>query len=312
MKRPLLQVRIVVLPLAEESVAELLTDVAGMPASAWTDARTGRTTVMVHLAGPESFNADRRARLRAGLRHLRDCGIETGAARITTRRIRHEDWAESWKRHFRPLEFGRTLLVRPSWSRRRARRGQAVLTLDPGLSFGTGQHPTTRFCLGQIVASHERGDARTLLDIGTGSGILALAAARLGFRRVDAFDFDPVCLRVSRANADANGLATAVHFRRQDLRQLPARAARDYDIVCANLTSDLLVGEAGRITARLAPAGTLVVAGILRRQFPEVRAALGRRGFRLVARQAEGEWQSGAFRRGTPRALRSARVAPAK
>src|SRR5439155_23112501 len=117
---------------------------------------------------------------------------------------------------------GLALLLKPSWSRCRARRGQAVVVLDPGLSFGTGQHPTTRFCLEQIVARRTQDRGQSFLDMGTGSGILAIAAAKLGYHPVAAFDVDAHAVRIARANARKNGVADTLHPRRQDLRQLPA------------------------------------------------------------------------------------------
>ena len=119
-----------------------------------------------------------------------------------------EDWAESWKRHFKPIEIGGDLLILPSWSKRKPKTGQAVVVLDPGLSFGTGQHATTSFCLNEIVKLRRSSKASelSLLDGGTGSGILAIAAAKLGYKPVEAFDFDPVSVRVARANATSNGV----------------------------------------------------------------------------------------------------------
>ena len=118
--------------------------------------------------------------------------------------IRHEDWAESWKRHFKPIEIGRRLLIKPSWSRRRPKPHQQVVVLDPGLSFGTGQHPTTAFCLAEVARLVKNAPARSFLDIGTGSGILAIAAARLNYQPIWAFDFDPEAVRMARANAQTN------------------------------------------------------------------------------------------------------------
>ena len=130
----------------------LLEHSVGQPPSVYTDADPQTAVVSAYcpkLPVPEN---DLRARLRTGLKQIRQCGLDTARARIIIRKVCREDWAESWKRHFRPLEIGGALLIAPSWSRRCPRAGQAVVVLDPGLSFGTGQHPTTAFCLEQIVA----------------------------------------------------------------------------------------------------------------------------------------------------------------
>lgn len=294
-RAPLWQISVPVTAEAEEAAGELLARVFGVPPVAYLDARTRRLTLSSYLDRPAAWSDDARARLAAGLAHLRACGVDPGRARITATKLRHEDWAESWKRHFRAMEFGRALLVKPTWIRRRPRAGQQVVVLDPGLSFGTGQHPTTRFCLEQIVACRKTNTEQSLLDIGTGSGLLAIAAAKLGYWPVEAYDFDPDAVRVARANARQNGVSRAVKLSQRDLTREPRRSVQKFDVVCANLIHDLLIAESARILARLRPGGTLVLAGILRAQFPAVARAYRAAGLRLVATQRENEWQSGAF-----------------
>lgn len=139
----------------------------------------------------------------------------------------------------------------------------------------------------------------SFLDIGTGSGILAIAAAKLGYTPVRCFDFDPESVRVAKENAAQNGVAHLVKPVRQDLTKLPAASATRYDVVCANLIYDLLIAERERILARLRPDGVLVLAGILETQFARVTRAYQQAGMQLVATEVEKEWQSGAFvRRG--------------
>ncbi|MBU6402673.1 MAG: 50S ribosomal protein L11 methyltransferase, partial [Verrucomicrobia bacterium] len=175
---------------AEEAVAALLERVFRQPATTYSPADSTRCRVTVFLADQLAWSPHRRVALRTGLDHLRRFGLEPGPARIGVRRIRRAAWMDSWRRHFRPLAVGRRLLIRPTWSRRRARPDQAVVVLDPGLSFGTGQHPTTAFCLRQLVAWRKRGGRQSLLDVGTGSGILAIAAAKLGYSPVQGWDND--------------------------------------------------------------------------------------------------------------------------
>jgi ribosomal protein L11 methyltransferase len=280
---------------AEVEVAALFERVFGVAPVLYTDEETLVTDVGVYLTDPGAWTSTRQQQLDAGLARLRQTGLPLGRRRLRVRRLRNEDWAESWKRHFRPFEVGAALLVKPTWSRRTPRAGQAVVFIDPGLSFGTGQHPTTRFCLEQIVAARRSSSAPSLLDVGTGSGILAIAALQLGYRPVAAFDFDPAAVRVARANARLNNVGAALRPVRQDLRRLPREPGRRYTVVCANLLDDLLRAERDRIVARLAPRGRLVLAGILDRQFPAVRAAYESAGLRLVADKAAGEWRSGAF-----------------
>jgi ribosomal protein L11 methyltransferase len=295
-KRPILsRITVTTSAEAEEAVAALLECAVAQPAVSYTDFDTGITTVSAYLEQKPAQWTATFDRLAAGLQVLRAGGLAAGRGRISLTRMKRQDWAESWKRHFRPMEIGRSLLIRPSWSRRAARRGQAVIVLDPGLSFGTGHHPTTRYCLRQLVAARRRGRDQSVLDLGTGSGILAIAAAKLGYRRVDAVDLDAHCLRVASANARRNRVTRKVRFSRQDIRESPTRAARQYSIVCANLIATVLMEHQRGIVARLEPGGLLVMAGILKREFPKVERAYAAAGLRLVGSRVEGEWRSGAF-----------------
>jgi ribosomal protein L11 methyltransferase len=280
---------------AEEAVAELLEEVLAQPPASYTDAEGGATMVSVYLRKRPEWPRARRAALAARLQQIRQSGLNIGPGRVSLRQMRHQDWAESWKRHFRPLAIGASLLVKPSWSRRRARKGQTVVVLDPGLSFGTGQHPTTAFCLRQLVARRRPGEAQACLDVGTGSGILAIAAARLGYCPVDAFDCDPQSVRIAQANARRNRVAGQIRFRQQDLTQLPLWAEKQYSLVCANLVANLLLTQRKRLLARVRKGGVLVVAGILRGEFTQVQKALAAAGLQMTASQTEGEWRSGAF-----------------
>jgi ribosomal protein L11 methyltransferase len=278
---------------AEEAVLELLEQRFGVGAVSRTDAETGAVTAMVFLEKKPGQPRPARLTVLSLLDQIRACGIDPGPGRISIRQLPPQDWAESWKRHFKPLEISPALVIQPSWSRRKARPGQHVVRLDPGLSFGTGQHPTTGFCLQQIARGRRPGQAQSLLDIGCGSGILAIAAAKLGYAPVDGFDLDRDAVRIARSNAAQNRVA--LRLRQADVCRLPARGGGRYHLVCANLVTDLLLAQGRRIIAQVRPGGRLVLAGILERQFSAVRASYERAGLRLEACATVGEWCSGAF-----------------
>src|SRR4029079_17865294 len=123
----------------------------------YTDVETGEVTVATYLTASVSKNrAQDTGALRAGLKRISACGLNIGTGKISCQKVRREDWAESWKRHFKPIEIGSALLIKPSWSKRPPKKGQAVIVLDPGLSFGTGQHATTSFCLKQLASRRTR------------------------------------------------------------------------------------------------------------------------------------------------------------
>jgi ribosomal protein L11 methyltransferase len=287
------QVSILTTAEAEDAVAALLERELNVPASIYRDEETDSRTVSVYpvkFAGTVPFL---RTRLRGQLRELKNFGLNFRPGRITVKRLRRENWAESWKRHFKPLEIGNALLIKPGWSRRRPKRGQRVVVLDPGLSFGTGHHPTTLFCLQRLAHCREPEKKQSLLDVGTGSGILAISAAKLGYSPVEAFDFDPVAVRISRENASKNRVKHRVWPQKKDLIKL--KSARKYDVICANLAPDLLIQEASQLCARLNPGGRLIVAGILRRQFGSVQKTLQRFNLTMQVGIADKTWRSGQF-----------------
>jgi ribosomal protein L11 methyltransferase len=303
--KPLWRISVATTLEAEDAVGELLGSQSSCAPAACFDFETG--TSLVSVFSGKKFPPAIRNKISAGLAQIKNCGLEIGAGKIKVTSVKREDWAESWKRHFNPIEIGGALLVKPSWSKRRAKKNQAVVILDPGLSFGTGQHPTTAFCLKQITAvvcsvgvvrrqsGHRFGAAKSFLDIGTGSGILAIAAAKLGCAPVDAFDFDPAAVKVARANARTNGVAKKIHLARRDVRKLPRRPARHFDLICANLISNLLFAERKKIVAQLNRDGILILAGILKSEFAEVENNFAALGLELVVGQTENEWRSGAF-----------------
>ena len=309
--KSLWRISVATTPEAEDAVSEMLASAAGAPASAYFDLKTQKSRVSVYLESGKIAAAVLREKIAAGLRRIEDFGIPTGTgkgmARVTIVQVKREDWAESWKRHFKPMEIKgssagskrnrgfHSLLIKPSWSRKKPASGQAVVILDPGLSFGTGQHPTTSFCLHQLVRCLKPGVTRSFLDIGTGSGILAIAAAKLGFAPVEAFDFDPASVRVASENIHKNGVAAKVMLTISDITKARTTGGRQFDLVCANLMANLLIQERRRIVNRVKPGGTLVLAGILAAEFGEVERAYAGMKLRLRSSRVEKEWRSGAF-----------------
>jgi ribosomal protein L11 methyltransferase len=307
-RQPLWRISVATTLEAEDAVAELLGEISRQPASSHFDVETQVSVVSVFGQKKLVLARGLREEISAGLKRIKSCGLNLGSGKIKITKVRREDWSESWKRHFKAIEIGPALLIKPSWIKRPARKNQAVVILDPGLSFGTGQHATTSFCLHQIVAancsagavrqqSNRRLDAaKSFLDIGTGSGILAIAAAKLGYRPVHAFDFDPEAVRVARANIRVNQVAEKIKIELGDVTTLPLRPAKKFDLVCANLISNLLLAERRRIVAQLKPGGTLVLAGILKPEFPQVQKSFEALGFKLTSAKSEKEWRSGALR----------------
>ncbi|TAM86613.1 50S ribosomal protein L11 methyltransferase [bacterium] len=204
-------------------------------------------------------------------------------------------WGDAWREYFRPQRIGEIAIV-PSWERAAFREpARAIVEIDPGQAFGTGLHPTTRGCLLHLQEMDLAG--RTLTDVGTGSGILALAAAMLGAQHVYACDVDPVAVRAARENADRNGLTARVRVERTsaDLTGVPAA-----HVVVANLTADIILGLAPALCRLKEPGGVLLLAGIVAERELEVVQALGALGLRSSTRRGDGEWVSLRFRAAAP------------
>jgi ribosomal protein L11 methyltransferase len=196
-----------------------------------------------------------------------------------------QDWGEAWRKGLAPLTVGR-VHVRPSWIAAAPPPGTVEIVLDPGMAFGTGTHPTTALCLAALSDLLSASPRVSVLDVGTGSGLLAIAAAKLGAARVVGTDNDPVALRVAEENAAANDV-------RVELAADPPRAvAGSFEIVVANILANTLVELAPQLAARVAPGGTLLLAGILGPQEDEVRSAYLRLGLEPApgGDRRDGEW----------------------
>ena len=239
-----------------------------------------------------------RARVDAFFERRADAEAAAAALRLagSLAEVPDQDWGEGWKRGLAPFTVGR-VLVRPSWVEPAALpaprpAGEVEVVLDPGMAFGTGTHPTTALCLAALdalLATHPGG---AVLDVGTGSGLLAISAAKLGAGRVVGTDVDPVALRVAGENAARNGVALEL------TAAGPAQLAGRFEVVVANILANTLVELAPGLAARLAPGGRLLLSGILAGQEDEVRAACVAQGLLPAPdlERGEGEWRLLAMR----------------
>ena len=271
---------------AVEAVSEILTRIGhngiavDMPTvgAGGRGAETGDYTVKAYLLA----DADAFAKVsdaRDALGHLQAFGLGP-IGELAVRTIDDEDWLAAWKASLAPIRVG-AFLVRPTWSDADA-AGAIALALDPGMAFGTGLHPTTQQCLEALSTLPVEG--LRVLDVGTGSGILAIAAAKRGAREVVAVDVDPLAVAAAAENAERNGTRVAVR------QGSAADVAGEFDLVLANLVGPVLLAVASHLRARVAPAGRLVAAGIVRDAEAGVRGAFARVGLRLVEREERDDW----------------------
>ena len=231
---------------------------------------------------------------RTALGHLQAFGLRP-IADLTTRVVHEADWAQAWKAFFPVLHIGRRVVIRPTWRRHRRAAGEIVLALDPGMAFGTGLHPTTRLCLeglerladaGLLAHGSARDGSARVLDVGIGSGILAIAAGLFGAGELVGVDPDQIAVDASIANARRNRLAGRLSVR---AGSLPSGSG-PFDIVCANLIASVLVALAPQLRDELRPGGSLLASGIFIDREPEVREAFAEVGLRVVHRSSEAEW----------------------
>ncbi|HUE30889.1 MAG TPA: 50S ribosomal protein L11 methyltransferase [Verrucomicrobiae bacterium] len=273
-------IRIEVAPEVADAVANFLVEAGASGVLTETDGARTRLDAPV----PGGTEAQVVAAVEHYLTSLGEIAPAARGATIATVPVPDIDWEALWRRHHRPVAIGRRLLVAPPWDVPRP-DGREVLVIAPGMAFGTGQHETTRACLEAIEVAVGTGQVRSALDVGTGSGVLALALARLGVARVVALDTDPAVVPLARANLARNGAA------RVALLAGPLAAIRGrFDLVVANLLADAIVAEAGGLARAVGPGGQLVVSGLVTEQLPAVRAAYP--GWHVAETRAGGAWRT--------------------
>jgi ribosomal protein L11 methyltransferase len=292
-------------------------------------------TVKTYLPLDESTKVHRQ-RLEEGLWHL---GRIVPIPEPVVRELPEEDWANAWKQHYRPLRIGRKIQIVPAWQAADPVPGRVVIRLEPGMAFGTGLHPTTRLCLealenllasglGRASAHSSRAMSRAkrgeqhgrsnVLDVGTGCGVLAIAAAKLGARSVLALDADPVAVAVARENMVSNGVSDVVAVQFGTLpggdrssgaggAMLPVlQDTGPYSLVMINILAPVIIRMAPALATRIAPGGRLIVAGLIEAQEADVERALLEQGLQIAGRAQEKDWVALVARRGTSEHVPSA------
>ncbi len=202
--------------------------------------------------------------------------------------VQEDDWAEAWKAHYQPLRVGKRLLVRPMWVDVDLAQEDIEITLDPGMAFGTGTHPTTQLCLEALESLIE--PAQDVLDLGSGSGILSIAAAKLGAGKVLALDIDPIAVQATGENAVSNGVAHQIVAEQGSLETVMS-SARRFDIVIVNILARIIIEMTERQLGQIVrPGGIAIFSGIIDTQVDEVEAGLRRTGLTPFARRGMGDW----------------------
>jgi ribosomal protein L11 methyltransferase len=258
---------------AQESVAALLMETAGCQGYAATD-----SAVTGYLPADDRFEGAALA-LRAALAER----FPADTPEITLRFVAEEDWADAWKQYFKPQRIGEHIVIKPTWEPFAPAVGDIVIEIDPGMAFGTGLHATTRLCLTALESLVRPG--QRVADIGTGSGILAVAAARFGAAHVVAVDNDPLAVEIAAENVAVNRVGDRVHT---EVASRPP--AGSFDIVVANILAEVILGMADALFAATAPGGVLIASGVIEPRAEDVRRGLTTVGFVVLRTEADGEW----------------------
>ncbi len=226
--------------------------------------------------------------LQLALRSLPSFGIVGAGTELTLRTVEEADWAHAWKAFYRPMRVGRHLMVTPPWEHPTLQANDIPIVVDPGMAFGTGSHPTTQLCLAALE-DYVRPYMR-VADIGTGSGILAIAASKLGADEVVATDNDPLAVKIAAENAAVNATP---------LQTQEAFPIGVYDLVVANILADVIIGMAEELALLVKPDGILIASGIIDTRETDVRFAIEGEGFAPLETRHDGEWVALVFRRST-------------
>ena len=226
------------------------------------------------------------------LAELDGFGLETGDIELTRQELAEEDWADNWKKYFEPARITHDLTIVPSWTDYEVTTGEKIIKLDPGMAFGTGTHPTTKmslFALEQVLRGGE-----TVLDVGTGSGVLSIASSLLGAKEIFAYDLDDVAVRVAQENIALNAGTENIHVAAGDLLKYVAIEA---DVIVANILADILVNLTDDAYRLLKDEGYLIMSGIISEKWDLVRESAEAAGFFLETHMIQGEWNACVFKK---------------
>ncbi len=281
---------------AAEAVAELLQryghqgvsiEQEGIPPDQWDDGEAEpaqRMTIRAYIPD-DPRAADLKGQLETALGHM---NMMYPMPTPTYNIVKETDWAEAWKSHYQPVRVGKRLFIRPLWIETETAPDDILIALDPGMAFGTGTHPTTQLCLAALEECVQPGVK--VLDLGCGSGILSIGAAKLGAVRVLALDIDPIAVKITGENAEQNGVADKITVQEGSLENL-ITSARRFDLVVVNILARVIIAMCDQhLGDTVRPGGTALFSGIIAEQADDVEAALRKTGLEPYARRQDSDW----------------------
>lgn len=216
-----------------------------------------------------------------------------GTLEITMKNVKEEDWANNWKKYFKPFPIGEKLMIKPSWETLAEETERTILSIDPAHVFGTGTHETTQLCL-ELLEKHVQAED-TLLDIGCGSGILSIGGLLLGAKHADALDIDPNAIQIAYENSDMNDIDREKYTVLsgnilEDTNLQQTYENREYDIVVANIVADIIIALSEQVPKYVKKGGIFLCSGIILQRQNDVEEALKEKGFALLEANVKNEW----------------------
>ena len=249
-----------------------------------TTPKDKKTTLLTAYVFNDNLIDKKINKLKDHLSTLEIFGIDILSTDIEIKHIEDEDWANSWKKFFKPFNIGK-FVIKPTWEEYIPKDGEFIIELDPGMAFGTGQHPTTQLCLEAMYDYLKKGN--TIIDAGTGSGILCIAANKIGMNKAYAFDNDTVASNVAKANFERLGIKDKIVISRADN---PCHIKEKVDIVFANIIAKVILEMGKDLAERVKSEGYLIASGIIDYRFEEVLNELEKYGLELVEKRTQKEW----------------------
>lgn len=250
--------------------------------------KSGQDGVLIKTYIPEERNVlEFVETVKARISQLPSFGLDIGEGSVTLSNVKESDWANEWKKYYKPTKIGKKIVVKPSWEEYQQEEGDLIIELDPGMAFGTGTHETTSMCIRELENYVD--DTKTVFDIGCGSGILAIAAAKLGAKEVVAGDLDEVAVKVSKENCEINHVSDKVTVKHGSLFEVVDSKA---DVIVANIIADIIKILAKDVSKFLNEDGVFISSGIILAKIDEVCESLTENGFEIVKVERLGEWSA--------------------
>ena len=246
---------------------------------------TEETKIMAYFSEEETNLPEKIAVIKEKIRNLTEFGLSIGSGTVELSNVNQEDWESAWKQYFKPVHVTDRIVVKPEWEEYSPQEGEIVIEIDPGMAFGTGTHETTSMCINQIEKNLKSGD--TVIDIGSGSGILSMAAVLLGAEKATGVDLDPVAVRVALENVELNNLQDKIEILHGNLTDVIREKA---DIVVANIMADIILILLEDVREFIKDDGLFISSGIIQEKRAAVEARLLEKNFSIVEVETKGEW----------------------